>query len=75
MRRWHEVGVISADDLEAAERRFFDSWRTGAQTEAGGPPPVPPAALPPPSSFLAAGRPLSALPGVLGVFPEPGGSR
>jgi hypothetical protein len=75
MRRWREVGVISADDLEAAERRFFDSWRTDAQAEAGGPPPVPPAALPPPSSFLAAGRPLSSSRSVLGVFPEPGGSR
>src|SRR5438093_3430698 len=25
-RRWRNVGVIVGDDLEIAERRFFDSW-------------------------------------------------
>ena len=25
-RRWTNLGVIVADDLEAAERRFFDVW-------------------------------------------------
>jgi hypothetical protein len=75
MRGWREVGVVSADDLEAAERRFFDSWRAGEQAAASVPPPLPPASPPPPSSFLAAGRPLSSSPGVIGLFPEPGGSR
>src|SRR6266545_7484806 len=32
-RKWINVGVIVGDDLEAAERRFFDAWvKTGAPT-------------------------------------------
>src|SRR5438270_8854310 len=29
-RRWRNVGIVLGDDLEAAERRFFDSWVTHA---------------------------------------------
>src|SRR5271170_4674341 len=25
-RRWRNVGVVSGDDLEDAERRFFEAW-------------------------------------------------
>src|SRR5947209_27094 len=25
-RGWHNVAIVSGEDLEAAERRFFDSW-------------------------------------------------
>ncbi len=25
-RGWRNVGVVSGDDLEDAERRFFDAW-------------------------------------------------
>ncbi len=29
-RRWTNLGVVVGDDLEAAERRFFDAWVRGA---------------------------------------------
>jgi Protein of unknown function (DUF2628) len=35
-RGWHDRGIVIADDLEMAERRFFDSW------SADRPPPPPP---------------------------------
>jgi hypothetical protein len=28
-RRWSNVGIVVGDDLEAAERRFFDAWFKG----------------------------------------------
>src|SRR5215211_845126 len=28
-RGWRQMSVVSADDVEAAERRFFDSWGGG----------------------------------------------
>jgi hypothetical protein len=60
-RGWRERGVVVADDLEMAERRFFDAWsREGSL----GPPPPPP----PPYGKVASA-------GVIGLFPEPGGGR
>lgn len=61
-RGWRELGIVNAPDLEAAERRFFDSWvswtaRSGA---------VRPAA-PAPDRVPAA----ADAPGVIGLFPEP----
>lgn len=76
-RRWRQLDIVVADDTEAAERRFFDRWtarQRGANdpysVDRGGPPPtrhVPgqPFSKPPP---LPAG-------GIIGLFPEPGGSR
>jgi hypothetical protein len=61
-RGWTNIGVVVADDLELAERRFFDAW-TGAS--AYGPVPVRSAAAAPPRS---AGAP----PEVIGLFPQPG---
>jgi hypothetical protein len=60
-RRWANIGVIVADDLEAAERRFFDAWvrREGV----------------PPASVAAAPRQPPAAPDVIGLFPEPGARR
>ena len=59
---FREAGVVLAEDIEAAERRFFDRWLAPAR-----PKPFPPASLPPlaPSS---ANR-------VIGFFPDPGGLR
>jgi hypothetical protein len=65
-RGWREVGLISANDREVAERRFFATWRRdGAARPAagGGPAPVPPPA-----------RAAQTSP-VIGLFPEPGGQR
>lgn len=77
-RKWRQLDVVVADDEEAAERRFFDRFTNGKRwsgydplsVDRGGPPPtrdVPPQRFsePPP---LPQG-------GVIGLFPEPGGSR
>jgi hypothetical protein len=76
-RRWRNIGVVTGDDLEDAERRFFDVWirqssarRPASPTSASTPgataravvPPVPPTPSPAPS-------------GVIGLFPEPGAHR
>jgi hypothetical protein len=64
-RGWLTVGVVVADDLEMAERRFFDRWVDRPQ----------PVNVPPPS--VAA--PLYAAAGshdeVFGLFPQPGWPR
>jgi hypothetical protein len=62
-RRYAQVGVVVADDVESAERRFFDAWVAEAQRRGPPAPPRPPAATVP-----ATGVPT----GVLGLFPEPG---
>ena len=62
-RGWRDRGIVIADDLEMAERRFFDAWSTD---RAMPPPPPPPPPYAPASSSGA---------GVIGLFPEPGGGR
>jgi hypothetical protein len=59
-RRWRNVGLVVGRNLEAAERRFFDSWVAGrAKSPLQSPPPP-------------ADTPVSASePGVIGLFPEP----
>ncbi len=62
-RGWKNVGIVSGDDLDDAERRFFTAWlgQVPAQHEAASPPPAAPRAAPTPS--------------VIGLFPEPGARR
>lgn len=62
--KWRQAGVVVADNVEAAERRFFDSWRgyETSSTPAGSPPPV-------------RMSQTSAHDGIIGLFPEPGASR
>jgi len=58
-RKWANVGVVVGDNLENAERRFFDGWvRSG-----GTAPSVTPVAPTP--------QPPSATPEVIGLFPQP----
>jgi len=65
-RDWSDAGVVVADDVEMAERRFFDAR---AASEPGAfPPPLPP------QPVSAAGPGASPGPGVIGLFPEPGGA-
>ena len=77
-RKWRQLDVVVADDEESAERRFFDRFTAGKRwsgydplsVDRGGPPPtrdIPPQRFsePPP---LPQG-------GIIGLFPEPGGSR
>ena len=78
-RKWRQLDIVVADDEEAAERRFFDRW-TAKQgglvndqwsVDRGGPPPT----------RNTPGQPFSKPPpplpqgGIIGLFPEPGGSR
>jgi Protein of unknown function (DUF2628) len=73
---WRDGGVVIADDLDLAERRFFDDRfgrRVAAKTAAAG-------AVPISSSPVSSGSPPlpggSAGPrsgGVIGLFPEPSG--
>jgi len=65
-RRFRHVGVVVADDVELAERRFFDSWVKAAP--GGEERPASSAA------FAPAGMPRGA-PDVIGLFPEPGAPR
>jgi len=62
-RGWADIGVVVADDLSMAERRFYDAWTAGADTLPPGPPPVPAA--------RRAAAPASR--DVIGLFPQPGG--
>ena len=62
---WRECGIVIADDLDMAERRFFDN-RMAQRTPAK------------PSSVPAAGpvpAPQTSRPDIIGLFPEPGGGR
>lgn len=66
-RGFRNVGVVSGDDLEDAERRFFDAWvhaRNGARAKSA-------AAAAPPAGPPTLGMPEAG--GVIGLFPEPGG--
>jgi hypothetical protein len=65
-RGWNTIGVVSGNDLEDAERRFFDAWvRRAAEPLAAAPPRAPSAPMPR----------MAQPPQVVGLFPEPGASR
>ena len=60
---WRELGVVVADDAEAAERRFFAQW-TGEHVTAA---PAPDRAPPPVPTARSGGSN-----DVIGLFPQPG---
>jgi hypothetical protein len=73
--KWRQLDVVAGTNEQDAERRFFDRWTAGQHDstddpmsiERGGPPPtrdIPgqPFSRPPP------------VPGIVGLFPQPGGS-
>jgi hypothetical protein len=64
-RGWNNLGVVVGDDLESAERRFFQVWRERPQAAASK------------SAVLTNYGPKSAdgASDVIGLFPEPGGPR
>jgi hypothetical protein len=64
---WREGGVVIADDLDMAERRFFDS-RTALRLAAKPAPMLSPGQLP-------AHQVGPSQPDIIGLFPEPGGGR
>jgi hypothetical protein len=66
-RGWKNLGVVSGDDLEDAERRFFDAWLR----RTNGSPAAPAPAATPKSTVQH--RPHGS--DVIGLFPEPGAPR
>jgi len=70
-RGWQNVGVVSGDDLEDAERRFFDAWVRRGPAPGVAPPAAPSAPPSPAPPRSLAGEAA----GVIGLFPEPGAQR
>ena len=68
-RHWRDAGIVVGDDLESAERRFFDTWISDAPHA-----PASPVTVVPPSRGAPPG---TVTPGseIIGLFPQPGGSR
>jgi hypothetical protein len=63
-RGWRNVGVVVGDDLEAAERRFFDIWVERREPYA-----------PSLETVMAPLRMPASEAEVIGLFPEPGARR
>jgi hypothetical protein len=74
-RGWRDGGVVIADDLELAERRFFDD--RAARRSAARTPGAPASGFQPYSTAgpLAGAAPGPSQPGVVGLFPQPGGGQ
>jgi hypothetical protein len=70
-RHWRNVGVVTGDDLEDAERRFFDAWIRQAPAR---PPAAPSGAATSGSATPGVASPAASS-GVIGLFPEPGAHR
>ena len=71
-RGWTDVGVVSGDDVEDAERRFFGAWQHEKANHQSGSPPRPLAS----AGAAAATTPRAPqAPGIIGLFPEPGAQR
>ena len=71
-RGWKNAGIVSGDDREDAERRFFDAWFRQTRSQYSAPSAITPAASgAPAAAFPRVPQP----PGVIGLFPEPGASR
>jgi len=68
-RRWRDVGMVSGARIEDAELRFFTSWVR--QAGASDPSHAASSDRPPPGLIAASAETT----GVVGLFPEPGGSR
>ncbi len=60
-RRWTNVGVVVGDDLELAERRFFDAWMRHELPSRSAQPGAAPSMRSPAQND------------VIGLFPQPGG--
>jgi hypothetical protein len=72
-RGWRNLGIVSGDDLESAERRFFDAWASDSAPAGASGAALPPAAAPLGATAVPVTRRSSSE--VIGLFPEPGVSR
>ncbi len=71
-RGWSNVGIVSGDKLEDAERRFFDAWLREAASGSS----AAKATTPSPPNGASVGVPrVAQTPSVIGLFPEPGAGR
>ena len=70
-RGWKNVGIVVGDDLESAERRFFDAWVNKSWANPSSADDAPRASSP------AMGVPMARRPSseVIGLFPQPGAPR
>lgn len=75
-RGWKNVGIVVGDDLESAERRFFDAWVYKSWVDKSWANPSAadgaPRASSPAMGVAMARRPSSE---VIGLFPQPGAPR
>jgi hypothetical protein len=75
-RGWKNVGIVVGDDLESAERRFFDAWVNKSWVNKSWADPSAadgaPRASSPAMGVSMARRPSSE---VIGLFPQPGAPR
>ena len=77
-RNWRQIDIVVADDEEQAERRFFERW-TAKQRALSNDQLAVDRGAPPPTRDIP-GQPFSRPPPlprseIIGLFPEPGGSR
>jgi hypothetical protein len=72
-RNWRQIDIVVAGDADAAERRFFDRW-TARQRDGGSDDLAVDRGAPPPTREIP-GQPFSRPPDIIGLFPQPGGSR
>jgi len=77
-RNWRQIDIVVADDEEQAERRFFERW-TAKQRALSNDQLAVDRGAPPPTRNIP-GQPFSRPPPlprseIIGLFPEPGGSR
>jgi Protein of unknown function (DUF2628) len=75
--RWRQLDIVVADDEEGAERRFFDRW-TAKQRGLTNDQSAIDRGAPPPTREIP-GQPFSRPPrdqdDIVGLFPQPGGTR
>jgi hypothetical protein len=62
-RRWTTLGIVTGEDEEEAERRFFVQWVARGGDESA---PLPKPVTPPPT-------PRAGDSEIIGLFPQPGG--
>ena len=77
---WRQLDVVIADDEDSAEHRFFERWsqkQRGIVNDQGfvDPGEPPPSRNAPGQSSLSLSPPPLPSGGILGLFPEPGGTR
>jgi hypothetical protein len=68
-RGWKNIGVVSGEDREDAERRFFEGWAQKAVAQ----PRTPTVTVPATPATMNPRMPHA--PDVIGLFPEPGANR